>query len=690
MNPLLYPFRYLCFIAFAFVLYSCNSETKLNGRPQLSQSDSTTFNHIDSIFMKAQWALTKKSIDSIVNTKSFKNNKLFRLKMLELEAKNYLKLNEPQLALDKINQIIFESEYEREEYNNQFVSATLLKGYIYFGLGDYRSAYKYFYQARESDYGKGENCEFAIYNYRIAMSLYRQMKYKEAILDFKKSFNNYKRCEDNDFWTVFKHQEILNNIGLCFFQMQQFDSSIFYYDSALAYIKETYKLKDVYPESLEVATGVIMGNKGKAYMALKQYDIAIDLLNKNININSKEKYDKRDAVTSRIALANYYLQTKNYTKFNQAVAIPEVYYTYDHFKKQLVFIYELKYKYFEQIKRLDSALHYHKLYEETKEILLLEKQKINDSDVQLSLESLERENELNKISKENQKRKYYINITVYLTIGFFLLTIIIYLFLRNAYRNNQKLKASNDEVLAQRELLKNANEVLKERDKEKNKILSIVAHDLRNPTNAIHSIATTMKEDDNLTSEQLEFLDLIEQSAVSNKGLIQEILQFAKPGQFDSAKEYKVLSCHDFLLKCIAINKIKASEKEIDLVYEEADPQFKININQEKLKRVISNLINNAIKFSNRNSQIIVFCSHTDTEITIHIRDFGIGIPDHLKDILFKSDPKIRRAGTDGEESFGLGLAIVKQIIEDHNGTIRFISEGKGTEFLVTLNLYKQ
>lgn len=671
-------------------MFSCSEYANYSSTPKLSISDSIKIAEIEKVYKKANFDSVALLIKELTQNRDLKNEKLLKLKINDVEARVKIKYGEPQAALDIINQILLETEKERTNYNNQYVSATLLKGYIYYGLGDYKSAYKYYYEARESSYGKGEKCEFAVYDYRISLSLYRQNNFDEAIENFKKSFINYGVCYNRDFWTEFQRQEILNNIGLCYFKMGKYDSSLFYYDSALSFIKQTYKLKDVYPESLEVAEGVIYGNIGKLYIKLKKYDKAIPLLLKNVEINSKPKYDNRDEITSRVALGEYYLQTKQYKKLENILTLPSNYYSLQHFKKNISEVLELKSRYFVQRKQFDSALLYRLKYDSITSELITERQRINDSDVQLTLESLEKENQLNKLNKENQQKAYVNNIIIGVLIASLLLLIIIYVFYQISKRKNLELKQSNDEVSSQKELLKNANDVLKQRDLEKNKILSIVAHDLRNPNNAISSIANTLKEYDNLTEEQLEYLELIEISANSNRELIKEILRFAKPGQFDTSNEYKIVSCNDFLNKCVVQNRFKSSAKKIDLVYEEIDTKYKININEEKFKRAITNLIVNAIKFSEPYSKIRVYSTIEKDQITIHVQDEGIGIPDHLKEFIFKSDPKIRRAGTEGESSIGIGLSIVKQIVEEHFGKIDFISEGKGTTFFITLQLHKQ
>jgi two-component system sensor histidine kinase VicK len=688
--------KFLISFALLVFIFSCNPKKNKEYNVTVTQEDSARLSDVEYHVSFGNFDSAIAVIEKYQQLEDYEKHKIFRLKLLENKVRLYIKIKKFQLALDNINKIIAETEYDREHYNNQFVGANLLKGDIYFGLGNYRTAYNYYYIGKESSKGLGENCAFAMYDYRISLILYRQNKYLEAAKNFKKSYTKYRECNNNDFWVNYRKQEILSNIGLCFFKLKNYDSSLYYYNRALSYLNTIPANTISHKISLEVADGVINGNIGKVYITLKQYDKAIPLLKKNIEINSRIKYDNLDAITSIIALGTYYLEHKQYNQFKYIMDLPVSYYTNPNYREQILYVYELKSRYYEELNDLKSALQNYRNYEALKDSISLEKQRNNDSDVQLSIESLERENQLNKLTKESQQRKFYIYIGVYITIGLLILIVTVSIFLRISNRKNLALKLANEEVNAQKELLKKANEeitysndVLKQKDLEKNKILSIVAHDLRNPTNAINSIATTLKQDKNLTEEQLEFLNLIEVSAKSSNDLIQEVLYFAKPGQFETKNEYTVCNCNDLLKQTVSLNMFRATKKHIQIVLEKVNPALYINCNAEKIRRAISNILVNAIKFSHHNANINIYTSHTEDLISIHIQDFGIGIPDRIKDSIFDSDPIIRRTGTDGEASFGLGLAIVKQIAEEHNGKVSFISNMRGTTFSLDLPLHK-
>jgi signal transduction histidine kinase len=111
-------------------------------------------------------------------------------------------------------------------------------------------------------------------------------------------------------------------------------------------------------------------------------------------------------------------------------------------------------------------------------------------------------------------------------------------------------------------------------------------------------------------------------------------------------------------------------------------------VSREKIWRVMSNLIANAIKFSNDGGNISIQLTQDGSNALITVKDEGIGIPDTIKDSVFDLFTNSKRLGTAGETPYGMGLAISKQIVGAHNGNIWFESEeGQGTTFFVELPL---
>ncbi|MEL7004130.1 MAG: ATP-binding protein, partial [Bacteroidota bacterium] len=111
-----------------------------------------------------------------------------------------------------------------------------------------------------------------------------------------------------------------------------------------------------------------------------------------------------------------------------------------------------------------------------------------------------------------------------------------------------------------------------------------------------------------------------------------------------------------------------------------------IKANETLLVRAIANLISNAIKFTPKEGEIKLIISKLDDQLSIEVKDTGIGIPEELCPYIFHKFSGAKRVGLNQEKANGLGLHITKKLIELHHGTISFSSkEGHGSSFNILL-----
>lgn len=250
-------------------------------------------------------------------------------------------------------------------------------------------------------------------------------------------------------------------------------------------------------------------------------------------------------------------------------------------------------------------------------------------------------------------------------------------------QNLKRLRLLNREISGRNLDLRRTLAALEQSQAENTRMMQVVAHDLRNPIGGIASLAGMVLDDKSLSAENRELLMLIKQSSTNSLDLVSDLLQ-AHTQTADLKKE--PVDIGEMLHYCVSLLTSKAEEKKqrIELnVY-----PFIIPASPEKLWRVISNLITNAIKFSPQGAVIRVMMKQYDNWLRIAVKDEGIGVPDEIKDKIFDMLTAAKRPGTAGEQPFGLGLAISKQIVEAHGGRIWFESGAeKGTNFFVELPL---
>ncbi len=231
--------------------------------------------------------------------------------------------------------------------------------------------------------------------------------------------------------------------------------------------------------------------------------------------------------------------------------------------------------------------------------------------------------------------------------------------------------------------VKKRTEALQKSNREKDRILSVVSHDLRSPVSAVAYISDMMLNDEEFMPVNESF-NLIKSSSLNSLALIDELLGNSIDANQDLKKELadivEVIKGAANILQC------KAEEKKQLIQLSLPGHAVKIWMNKEKIYRVISNLLVNAIKFTNEVGIINIELKEGKGCVVIEVRDNGIGIPEDMLPQLFDMFSDAQRSGTTGEKSFGLGLSICKQIVDAHGGRIWVESEvGKGTVFFVEL-----
>lgn len=214
------------------------------------------------------------------------------------------------------------------------------------------------------------------------------------------------------------------------------------------------------------------------------------------------------------------------------------------------------------------------------------------------------------------------------------------------------------------------------------RLIKIVAHDLRNPIGAVGAM-TSMLAEKEMDEDDSELIELIQTSINNSLNLINDLLKTDFEQKHDIHKEE--ISFDGLLNECVQLLRFKAKDKKQQLIFN-TGTNIKMNIDRDKISRVINNLVGNAIKFSPEGSSIYINTKSSESGILVTVKDAGIGIPLKMQDKVFDPFTSARRKGTGGEQPFGLGLYISKQIIEAHHGKIWLKSEpDKGTEFFVEL-----
>jgi PAS domain S-box-containing protein len=225
---------------------------------------------------------------------------------------------------------------------------------------------------------------------------------------------------------------------------------------------------------------------------------------------------------------------------------------------------------------------------------------------------------------------------------------------------------------------------LKELDRIKSDFVNTVSHDLRSPLTAILGYVELIDRVGPTSEEQKEFIRRIELSVQSIATLVNDLLDLGRiEAGFDTRKEIVPLS--SVIRYAVEGLKARSAEKEQDLILELPEDMPNMLGNPIRLRQMFTNLIGNAIKYTQNEGEIKVHARVEGKQIVLKIIDNGPGIPSGDQPYIFDKFYRASNIPSDAPGT-GLGLAIVKSIVENHQGRIWVDSVlGQGTTFIVVL-----
>lgn len=241
-------------------------------------------------------------------------------------------------------------------------------------------------------------------------------------------------------------------------------------------------------------------------------------------------------------------------------------------------------------------------------------------------------------------------------------------------------------IEAQRRLVDQLNKS----NAEKNRVLGMVAHDLRNPLGSISGLADWLRDGTvgDLTDEQRGLVDNIHVASQTMLDLINQLLDATVIQAGELRINRQPAALRELLEKSVYLNSINAAKKQTKITFDSAGCPAALVIDEKKIKQVVDNLLSNAVKFSPKGSVVSVTVGQSATHCTIAVRDQGPGIPENERSRLFQDFGTTSVRPTAGEQSIGLGLAICKKIAEAHGGTIGAENQpGGGCVFRLELPL---
>ena len=227
---------------------------------------------------------------------------------------------------------------------------------------------------------------------------------------------------------------------------------------------------------------------------------------------------------------------------------------------------------------------------------------------------------------------------------------------------------------------------------EKNRILGVVAHDLRNPIGAAMNCIEMAQRflQGGHPDHAHKYFGLANDSCQRALAQIEELLTFSTLREEARKLTFETTNAVPFIAAVVEAYKLHAGRKQITIEFRSNVDEVFVSINKLHFSRAIDNVLSNAVKFTEEGGRIDVCVQKNGEHARISVADTGIGIPDSLKDRIFSEFTPSARKGTQQEHSTGLGMAITQKIVQLLDGRIWFDSEeGRGTTFHIELPLHR-
>ncbi len=578
------------------------------------------------------------SLIKVTNTSSDKNNLAQAYFKIAIYYTNHAEYAKSEEYLNKSFQIF-------NSLNQEF---KLMECYLQYGIlesfrGNYPRSANYFLRALlYADKKNDTSIYYAVY-INLA-SVY------SALEDYKKAKYYLNKIDKKDLSRDFNLQiNYLGNMGQIEFELGNYTSALTYLEKGLSLFD--LNTPDISLIQLLILTGDCATKLNHNEKAIYYYDIALKLSQQaDFPVQEAHLYYGYAVVKQKASpsLALAYADSS----LNLAMQFEVL--------DLIANVYKLKSEIYASIGKDQLALINYKLYDKAIDSVFSLDSKQNIELLEANYEVEKSKNYIEKLTLTNQKDNLQKSIYILSTIATVIVILILIYSLRKRNLLNRRLNKSN---------------------KVKDKLLSIIAHDLKSP---LHNISEVLSEIENSTFTKEEQTKIIQSLTTQTDITVETLENLLKWGQSQ--------------LKGISINQVDVNikselEKNIDLfqaqlinknIKVEIDLPTEVNVKFDKdhFDFIIRNLIGNAVKFSFPNSKIEIKSELINNrKLKLIVKDFGTGISKSDIETIFLPSPIIR-LGTQNEKGSGLGLALCREFSESNNSTLSLFSEpGKGSEF---------
>ncbi|WP_238934628.1 tetratricopeptide repeat-containing sensor histidine kinase [Aurantibacter crassamenti] len=572
----------------------------------------------------------------------------------ELAIKNF---REAQVLANKLSNFNLELQIQ----NNL--------GSEYSYAGDYALALEIFLKGIEKAEDLKDLKMLSIMNENIADLYVKQKDYNNA-LDFYKKVKKINESLRNEVSSA----ETLSNMASLYADMGELDYAMFNINTSIS-VFERLQIIDWLAYAYEI--------KGKTYLKQKKYKWALHWYSQSEMLHEKLD-DTRGEISLLNGMAQAYLGSMQDSLSESYALKAYEYSTAINFKEGIEQCAETLYILSKNKGDFTTALKYHEIYQGVSDMLSRSENKKSLTMLKTQVDYERQKAEWN-LSNERSlaKQRNYIYIAVVILLIFLAVTILI-------KRSEKIQRGLNTELNIKQNHLEIRESELSEINATKDKLFSIIGHDLRGPIGAFQGLLKLFRDGEMNQEEFLEFIPKLRNDIDNISFTLNNLLSWGQSQMNGLITKPSVISVDTLVNENIKLLSEIAENKSIQMI-SRLPPNTMAWSDGDQIDIVIRNLISNALKFTPESGIITIEAIEKTDYWEISIRDTGIGIDDETKKIIFEENSTVTTYGTNNEKGTGLGLSLCKEMIEKNNGTIWVESIlNKGTSFYFTLTKSKK
>lgn len=552
-------------------------------------------------------------------------------------------------------------------------------GWIYYRQGNWKKSFEHSSEAYQMAMAVGDKLQAARLMNNLGALYYEQMNYEKSIAHFKKGYGLATEVDD-----LYTRIRSLNNVALNFTQSGN-------QDSALYFAKKSIKLNEDAgsPYLTSFAHRVI----GDVYLAKGNFDTAQVIFSKSLDLARAQKVKSFEAgvlhrLGNALFLGGKLREAKDVLSYSVKFCEEEGF--LDELSKSHKYLAQV-YEKEGNIQKAFAHLQSHQIYNDSlvnksnRDRLSLLQGMFEENLEQSELELLKAQNENQAFRLASSKRNILI-----LSLGLAVIAILLirmYFLNVSASKTNLDLVEKQKRIEEQNQALESQSAELSTINETKNKLFSILGHDLRGPVGQVKSVVDLLVKNQLDQNEFETLISTLKKDIDSVNFTLNNTLQWSmsQMGGFKiNPSEFNLRNTVDH-----SISLLESSFKEKNLqVTNQMDEVVMAFADPNLVEVAVRNVLNNAAKFSNTGGSVLIYSEKEIDQIRMCIQDSGVGMSeDQIKSILADSYSITKsKPGTQKEKGSGLGLQLTKEFVRKNGGEVYIESQlGVGTKFCIQL-----